>query len=65
LNTRVVELVHQVEQTGQLLSPDDIRHEIKEMEGLSLSDSNVNSDSAVTWSSLSEGFSCQDWCQVK
>jgi hypothetical protein len=33
LNAHVVELVHQVEQTGQFLSADNIRHEIEETEG--------------------------------
>jgi len=33
LNAHVVELVHQVEQTGKFFSADDIRHEIRETEG--------------------------------
>ncbi len=33
LNAHVVELVHRVEQTGQFLSADAIRHEMKGMEG--------------------------------
>ncbi len=33
LNAHLVELVHQVEQTGEFLSADDIRHVIKETQG--------------------------------